>query len=74
MLSTHFLLTEYVDKRDKRDKRDKDKSAAVPEHAYPPPTSEPAVVPLPKPPTPSIFRRYARRLARADLPALLFCA
>jgi hypothetical protein len=68
MLCTHFLLTEYVDPRAK------DKSAAAPEHAYPPPTSEPAVVALPKTPTPSIFRRYARRLARADLPALLFCA
>ena len=67
MLCTHFLLTEYTDARAK------DKSAAAPV-VYPPPTSEPAVVPLPKTPTPSIFRRYARRLARADLPALLFCA
>ena len=71
MLCTHFLLTEYVDPCDKRDK---DKSAAVPVHAYPPPSAEPAVVPLPAPHTPSIFRRYARRLARVDLPALLFCA
>jgi hypothetical protein len=66
MLCTHFLLTEYVDPRGA--------TAPAPEHAYPPPTSEPAVVALPKTPTPSIFRRYARRLARADLPALLFCA
>lgn len=67
MLCTHFLLTEYVDPGDST-------AGAVPEHAYPPPTSEPAVVPLPRTPTPSIFRRYARRLARVDLPALLFCA
>ena len=63
MLCTHFLLTEYSDARAK--------DTPV---VYPPPTSEPAVVPLPTTPTPSIFRRYARRLARADLPALLFCA
>ena len=68
MLCTHFLLTEYTDARAK------EKSAKDAPVAYPPPTSEPAVVPLPKTPTPSIFRRYARRLARADLPALLFCA
>ena len=66
MLCTHFLLTEYVDPCGA--------TAPAPEHAYPPPTSEPAVVALPKTPTPSIFRRYARRLARADLPALLFSA
>ncbi len=66
MLCTHFLLTEYVDPCDT--------TVRAPEHAYPPPTSEPAVVPLPTKTTPSIFRRCARRLARVDLPALLFCA
>ncbi len=66
MLCTHFMLTEFVDPRN-----------AVPAHAYPhpaPPSSEPAVVPLPGQAPPSMFRRCARRLARVDLPALLYCA
>jgi hypothetical protein len=61
MLCTHFLLTEY--------------SATVPQHVIPAPSAEPAVVPLPAPERPpSLLRRCVRRLARADLPALLYCA
>jgi hypothetical protein len=67
MLCTHFLLTEYVDPRH-----------AVPAHAYPqthaPPSSEPAVVPLPGQAPPSLFRRCAARLSRVDLSTLLYSA
>lgn len=67
MLCTHFILTEYTDPRN-----------AMPAHAYPqthaPLSSEPAVVPLPAPQTPSMFQRCARRLASLDLPALLYGA
>ena len=66
MLCTHFLLTEYVDPRDA--------APAGAFHTHAPPSSEPAVVPLPGQAPPSMLRRCARRLARVDLPALLYCA
>ena len=68
MLCTHFLLTEYTADAGVDECAD---CAPLARHAQ----SQPAVVRLPAPDRPpSIFRRYARRLARVDLPALLYCA
>jgi len=67
MLCTHFLLTEYT-----ADAGDAcAECAPLARHAE----SQPAVVRLPAPDRPpSIFRRYARRLAHVDLQKLLYCA
>ena len=70
MLCTHFLLTEYTAAR-ADECPDCAECAPLARHAQ----SQPAVVRLPAPDSPpSIFRRYARRLARVELQKLLYCA
>jgi len=67
MLCTHFRLTEYTADACADECPD---CAPLARHAQ----SQPAVVPLPAPDRPSIFRRYARRLSRVELQKLLYCA